>query len=928
MSPSPDVSRRLSARLCSLLCHWGGVDRPQRRVLALLLALLMPALTAVGQIPSPSADTVAVPRPDTTTGPPSASDASDGLSAPIEFQASDSLVITFDEEEGDAGALYGQAKVTYQKATLEAHQIDMQFEKQELQASGLPADTGMVGRPRFQQQGSSGGAFRGEQLAYNLRTERGRVVGARTSIQDGLIQGDVVKVLEDSTFFISEGTYTTCECEGAPSYSLRAEKMKLQNKWLYTGPIQLYIFNIPTPLWLPFGFLPAIEGRRSGPLPPRYGEDDIGFYLRDWGWYWAINDYMDLQLQFDTWTNGSFGVSPLFRYDKRYNYNGQFQFDYVRLRRGEADDPDFGVQHTGRLRWNHNQTISPYSSLNADVNLQANSYLRNISEDYDDRVRQTVRSSVNYSKRWTNVGRSLRLNLSQRQVLTTGEVSLQLPRLSFSQSRRTPFKSDRLPAGGDERWYEKITYQYSGSLTNDYDFPAREERLRNSADSAAVANTSWYEALFSPSAYRRATGQTVPFNFEASHRIPVSANFTVNRIPVLNRRVFLTLTPNFNYTEDWFLDRRRISVADSTRQTERVPDFFALRQFSSGVSADTRFFGLFPFRIGPFDGFRHTVRPSLSYTFQPDFYDPSWGYTDTYTDLQGRTQRYALVDGVHRQRQQTLSLRVSNVFESKYVSTDTTGETQRSSLRLLNLSLNTNYNVAADSFRLGDVRMNARTRIMDEVGISMNAAFSPYLWDEERAGQIDRYVWENYQVPRLNFFNLSATTEIRSDRTGSQRSSTGSARARFGERLPGRSPYDDLNNPYGSPDRIGTVGYSDFSIPWSVGLDFNYTARRSRQTNTLTHSATINSRFDFNLTPTWKVAGRTGYDFERWEFVTTQLNIMHDFDCWEMSFRWIPFGRSQSYGFTLQVKSGKLRDLLRISHPRSDVRGRFQGLLN
>jgi lipopolysaccharide assembly outer membrane protein LptD (OstA) len=242
----------------------------------------------------------------------------------------------------------------------------------------------------------------------------------------------------------------------------------VDEKWVYTGPIQLYLFNIPTPLWLPFGFLPATTRRTSGPLPPTYGEDDRGFYLRDWGWYFAISDYMDAQVQFGIWTRGSWQVAPAFRYAKRYRYSGSLGIDYIRNRSGERGDPAYTVVNTSSLRWSHNQTLSPTARFSSNVNLSSSSYLRTISQDYDDRVRQSIGSSISYNKRWDRSGRALGLNLNHRQVIATGQTNLTLPSLTFSQGSRKPFARD--VQVGRERWYEKITYSYSGSLQNQYNY--------------------------------------------------------------------------------------------------------------------------------------------------------------------------------------------------------------------------------------------------------------------------------------------------------------------------------------------------------------------------------------------------------------------------------------------------------------------------
>ena len=857
----------------------------------------------------PAADTLRVEPPSTDLPQTVLAPEGRALDRPVEFAASDSLVIDFGED-GDVGQLFGGARVSYGDAELAAHLIDILFDLDELRARGVDSDTGTVGLPAFTQGAES---FQGTQLAFNLETERGRVVGARTSMQDGFIRADVVKVDEDSTVYVAEGSYTTCECVEDPSYSLRSSRMKIvDQEWIYTGPIQLYLFNSPPPFWLPFGFLPAQEGRRSGPLPPQYGEDERGFYLRSWGWYQAINEYMDAQIQFGLWTRGSWQISPQFRYARRYDYSGQISLDYLKNRSGERGDPDFSEYGTGRIRWNHRQELSPTSQLNANVDLSSSNYLRTSSEQYDDRVRQTIQSSAGYSKTWRRSGRSLQLNLSHRQNLSNRTVNVTLPSLSFRQSDRRPFAGEGVSGG--ERWYENIRYSYSGSVQNRYGFVPTD-----------TTSISWYEAMFSPSKYRQATGDSEPFEFEASHRINTGASFSISRIPVINREVRLNLNPTVNYTEDWFIqtERRRLGE-DSTLVVESAPDFLALRQFSSGVSANTTFYGLFPVSAGPFQGLRHTVRPTMSFNYRPDFFSDLWGYTDTFVDASGQVVRYPLVSGVQRTKQQSLSLSVDNIFETKRVTTDTTGIQRDQTVQLLNLGVQTNYNFAADSLELSDVRFNARTEIANRFNLNATATLSPYALNADRTRAVDRLLFADRPLrpTRLTQFRVTLNTRFQSQRSGPERPfattrSTG---------IPGDLGYPD-QSPYGTGDVFDApafntpIGYADFAIPWSLRLDLSYSYTRPFATSNT--SATLNTTFDFNLTPDWKVQGRSGYDFRDAEIVSTSLSILRDFDCWEMAINWIPFGPYQSYSFDIHVKSGQLRDLLRLRQPRSDVEGRF-----
>ncbi len=847
--------------------------------------------------------------------------ASGGLQEAVTFAAQDSLVVVFGSEQGDVGTLYGSAKVDHSGAGLTAHKIEILFNRDELRASGLPSDTGMVGRPEFKQAEE---AFVGDALAYNMRTERGRVVGARTRMDEGFIKGGVVKVTEDSTLFVQNGVYSTCECIDDPSYSLRSSKMKVVDKeWVYTGPIQLFLFNIPTPLWLPFGFLPAQEGRRSGPLPPTYGEDDRGFYLRDWGWYWAINDYFDAQVRGGIWSRGSWQVAPTVRYNRRYRYSGQLAIDYVRSKSGEAGDPDQVTVKSSSIRWNHNQEISPTSRFGANVDLSTQGYLRSVSESYNDRVTSQIGSSIRYSKSWPNAGRNMNVSLTHRQVVTTGQTDLTFPSLSFAQSTRTPLKRKRVVAT-DPAWYEQLSYSYSGSLDNRFSFPQLPDSV----------NVTWWEAITSPSKYRELTGRRdSPLQFRANHNVPVSLPFTLERLPLLGTPLRLNLPVNFNYAEEWYLQTDRRSIVDGRVQSEKVPGFFALRRFTGGASANTTIYGIFPYKVGAFSGFRHTVRPSLGLSFSPDFTAPFWGYTRTYRDTTtGRDVQYSIVSSSIPTRQQNLSIRLDNVFEGKLVHSDSTGEETSRVLQLLNMDLSTSYNMAADSFRLSSIYMGARTNLFDKYDLSANATFSPYAVEPATGRLLNRYVLAPFsgRFLRLTDVRFSAGTSFRSSGGGGGRPLTSSRlNPAASPLMPGGiPPYGQGGNEaFGSQYYNTPVGYADFAIPWSLNLDFSYSYTKGVGLYPSRSVSNLNARFDFSVTPNWKVQGQSGYDLVRRELVTTSLFVARDFECWQLSFSWYPFGQYQSYGFDLHVKSGKLRDLLRIRQPRDDVRGRFGSTL-
>lgn len=910
--------------------------------------------TPVDTTLTPRADTLGIP-PSATSGPsqrPRRPAGDDQLNDAVELSARDSLVITFGASEGDEATLYGEAQMNYQDATLKAHQIDMQLESSELHATGPPNDTASTQHPVFQRGNQE--AFSGQNLAYNLRTQRGRVMGARRVMNQGFVRGDVVKVLEDSTLFVQGGRYTTCDCGNAtPSYSLRSNRMKIANeRWVYTGPIQLYLFNIPTPLWLPFGFLPATEGRRSGPLPPQYGEDERGFYLRDWGWYFALNDYMDLQVQGGLWSQGSWEVRTRYRYSKRYNYNGSFSFDFTHNRRGEEGDPDFSLNNQWQLRWNHDQTISPTSRFGGNLRFVSSSnHLRLDSEDFEDRVRQSISSNMGYSKRWPGGGRRLSLNMNHSQNFADGTVTLSFPSVSFSQSSFKPFSSDRPGSGRDEAWYERITTSYDGELDNQYTFdPLSDRELISRGDTTAsgdpidIANIKWYNALLSPSKFRRATGEDERFDFRATHDIPVSMSFFLPQYR-------LNISPRVSYQSEWLIrtERKHLQVdsvevapdsviAEESIVTESVPGFFARREFNTGISGSTTFYGTFPIKAGAFEGLRHTVRPSLSFNYQPNFNSALWGYTRTFTNADGETVRYDIRNGrtvTGTSEQRSLSFSVNNVFETKRVRTDSTGERQENTLRLLNANVSTGYNFALDSLRMSNINLNARTDVIDQLNVSFNSTFSPYARDKQ-GRTLNTYMIEKSIFTPLRLTNLSLS--LNTSFQGGERTTTRrpGGQQQFGG-LSGemRQSLSQAGAPYMTPQarsnqssrRSGPFqkDYANFSIPWSIDLGLRY--RLNKFGTTTNRNLTLDASFDFNLTPQWSIRGRSGYDFMDNEITTTNINISREFCCWMMSFSWYPFGQFQSYSFSLRLKSGPLSNLLRLNLPNANPRGRFGNVI-
>ena len=864
-------------------------------------APVVPRDTLAAPRPTPPAPGPAASGPPLDVGLPLAAAVEGGLDAPVAYAARDSVqivlaprdTVTGGEEPDDVVTLFGEAKATYEEATIAAGQLQYRAGAQTVRADPFASDSGAVGVPRFERGAE---AFQGDAFVYSLRSQRGRVTGARTQIQDGYLLGGVIKQRTEDVVYAQDAAYTTCELDH-PHYALEAGRLKIVGgEEVYSGPVRLKLLGITMPLVLPFGYFPASEGRRSGPLPVRYGQESgFGLFLDNLGWYWAVSDYFDAQVTGKVGTEGSFLVGSTVRYNRLYAYSGNVSLQIGRLRSGEPTDPTFAPRIPFSLQVSHNQTLPAGQRIAASVNLRSTSQ-RFVSQSIADQVQTATTSSVGYSQSWPSVGRSLNVSLQAYQDFSgaTPRTSVTLPSLSFQQQRRFPFRRGR-----DDRWYEKISVSYSNRTTNSFDFQAAED-----------SSVSVIDALLSPSAFRDATGRDQRFQYQVFQEVPVQASFQVPRFNT-------TLSPSLRYTETWVGQRQEVAADTAGRfVTREVPGFTAVRRVALSASASTEFYGTFPLRVGRVDGLRHTVSPRVSLSFEPDYSGLGFvreavgpgGEVALGTD--GQPRRYAIVPGVPLNPTRALSFDVANAFVVRTATTDSTGETTRNTTQVLSLNLSGSYNFAARDRPLSDLRANATSRFLG-VSASGDATFSPYAIDSTGQSLTQTYYDVTGRPLRLSAVGL---------RLGRSFTLGGAGRSEDVRPVTGALTGPDLYDPAAFVARSAVVGYVDYAAPLSFSLSATVRHRPAPNARNPTTATVSVDQFNARLTPNWSVTGSTGFDLVQMEPTVTRLSLRRDLHCWEMAIGWQPIGPVRGFSFSLYVKSGYLRDLLRIDVPRSTVR--------
>ncbi|MGD0338834.1 MAG: putative LPS assembly protein LptD [Bacteroidota bacterium] len=812
------------------------------------------------RVPVDTAKQVAVP--DTTSR--------SGVDTVVVYSASDSIsfspVTRFMK-------MYGKGDIGYRDTRLKAERVDINWNTSTLVAYGVKDSTDSTGKKMTGNPVMSDGGeqYTGAQIAYNFKTQRGMIKIAETESSGAFYYGEEIRKMDKDVLFVSDGRYTTCD-KPEPHYHFASSKMKvIPHDKIIAEPIYLYIADVPV-FALPFGVFPNERGRRSGIIAPSFGEDTrLGRYLSGGGYYWAMSDYTDLTTRADWYTKGGWVFHGVFNYALRYKFDGSLSANWTNEHTGLQSDPGYLTQRDYNLSITHHQNFNPTTRLDIDFSFASSSYYQNTTTNLSDYLRQNIVSNATLSKSWEGTPNSATINLYRDQDLRNGNIRMRLPSLSFSHSQSYPFRR-RKSASDHFAWYELIGVNYSGQFSSEYDKTSRNDSARTFDETT---------------------------RYGASHDVSISAS---------PKAGYITISPQISYHERWYPENidKEFDTADSTIKTRVNKGFKAVRTFSTGLSASTKLYGIFPIRVFGLQGFRHTLTPSLSYNYTPDFSKSFWGYYGQYYDAKaGTTVRYdryeqSLYGGASAGEQQNIGLSISNNFEAKAEQTDTTKEAEK--YQLLYLGANISYNLAADSLRLSDLNLNYRTDFGGMINVGGNATYTFYQTDTTGGRyphRINRFLVSDGQgLARLNRFSFNISTSLSG-----------------GKRIPSASSRSAITTAVDTTTRSGKTGLKSpqekepvFSIPWNISLTWDYSIDRSNPYS-LIRSSNIQGNINLELTKNWRVTMSGSYDLISKQVAAVTVNVYRDLHCWEMNFNWYPTGYFRGFRFELRVKAPELRDL-------------------
>ena len=786
--------------------------------------------------------------------------------------------------------LYDNAELKYMNIELRAGIIEFDWENNIVSAGRIIDSLGNVTQTPIFKQGMD--EVNPDSLRYNFDTKKALIWNSRSEQSDMNVFSEATKKENDSIYFIKEAKVTTSKNIDDPEYYIRIRSGKFipKNK-IIAGPSNLYIYDVPTPIFLPFAFFPLNENRNSGFIFPTIGQNNNrGYFIQNGGYYFAPSDFFDLTLLGDYYTNGSYGMRVESNYKKRYAYSGRLSFRFENLIDGERGLPGYSKSDIYNIRWSHSQDskANPNSRFSASVNLGSSNYFRESLNQINtpNFLNNTLNSSISYSKTFRGYPSvNLSLTASHSQNTRTKNVNLILPTFQGNVERIYPFV--------------KKNAQKKGILKNiNFQYTFRGENRINTTDSLFLKKDMFDDAKYG-----------------MKHSIPISTNFKVFK--------HFSVSMNGNFDEVWTgstVFKNDYDITNNTQGSkETIKGFDRYSQYNFGMSIGTTIYGLFNFKEGKnIESIRHVIRPSVSYNIRPSFEE----YYDTYIiDANGNTAEYTRFEDTFFGRpskvySSNIGINVSNNIEAKVRDKDSLATESKKIKILNNLNFSTSYNIAADSLNLSPIRMTAGTTIFEnKLNVNIGATFDPYSINNNGI-RINKFNISNGGgLVRMTSANVNLSYSIDSKSFGSDSKNENSENLTGGGRSDDlfgqsqdltRSTFDDNN----SDDDKSKKNIKEYinKIGWDLRLAHSLTYLNNRGQKDIGSNSLMFSG-NLMLSKKWKVGGSSGFDFKNKGFTYTQLRFERDLDSWKMNFSWVPFSVRESWYFFIGIKSGFLSDL-------------------
>jgi len=559
----------------------------------------------------------------------------------------------------------------------------------------------------------------GDYLEYSMATEKGRIIKSKSRYQTGYYYGEKVYREQKNIFYLDNSRYSTCDLD-EPHFHFHSGHIKLvDNEKLIAKPVVLYIGRLPI-LALPYYVFPLKKGRHSGFLPFTFGNIERGErYIRNVGYYWAASDYWDWRGAIDYFEEGSqLNFNSEITYNSRYHFNGNISGSYGR----STGYSSASASETKTARWvmrgNHRHDISPSFKIDASGQFQSDaSYYQDFSADLEDRLNRSLRSQINFTKRF---GRSISLSgkISHDENLDTESRTDQLPSMGLSLPTFHPFGSGSRGADGrlETRWYQNLVATYRPNLLN------HSQRITLDSVKNVVQDSLGFIVSADTLSYR-SRKEYARMNHSLTLSFPVKIAGYVN------------FNPSFNYREEWFnifkTDQSEAAGIDASGT-------YRAYVYSTGASMSTNIYGtVYPNLFGVI-GLRQVLTPTISYRFTPEI--------NRHPDIRS----YAGGSAGSSRKSQSMTFSLKQSYQAKVKKRDT-----ERNLNLVLFTSSLSYDLEKDSLKFSNLNTSFQSTLLPRVNFYGSMVHSLY-----KPGTDDLTPWS----PIIQSFSVNASFTLAGSR--------------------------------------------------------------------------------------------------------------------------------------------------------------------
>lgn len=794
------------------------------------------------------------------------------LDAPIYYSARDSIYSDLRKKQVH---LYGDAKVDNGEVKMTAGYILIDLETNEVLASyAYDKDSNKVEYPLFS-DGSD--EIKASSIRYNFDTEKGYIEEVAIVQDEMNLYMETAKRHANEEIHFKKGRFTTCDLE-EPHYHFQLSKAVLiPNKRIVTGPMNLWIAGVPTPLGLPFSVIPQAEEKSKGLIFPQFAPiSEFGFGLQDLGYYIPINDRLQTTFYGTLYSRGSWGLRNKTDYAKRYGYRGSVNAGFQQFKSGFPTDVN---QNKVTFGWTHNKDAksSPYWGFAANVNFISDNNTQNSLDPLNEQYfNNTLSSDINITRKFPNIPiLSAGMKANMRQNSISENISLTSPIVNVNVTRFYPLKK---LVNGSDGWKQifsrfGMTYNFEGqnralfadSLLPDRNFSAINDEFMNGFQHTA-------------------TMQTTASLFKSALKLTPSLNY-VNKM-------------NFQQINQWY------DATNDSLIIDELPRFGTADYLSLNAQATTVLYSYYRFVGKNKPLVRHVLTPSVSYRYIPNLNaNKTLVYgtgTEKDTVIYSPFERSLYTVGNTRD-QQLITFNFNNTLELKRKSDKDTVDGFKRTRLIDGFSISGNYDFLKDTNNLSNISLNLRISPIKWLNFVSTSSFSAYGWNEQTGATLkDFAVNSNGKLGRFLNTNLTTTITLTSQES---REIIEETQSRMEDNWTADYAYFALH-----PEHA-----INFDIPWKVTLSHVYNINVNQNISEFSPDRvnkiqTLMVTGDVSFTKRWKLATTTNLDLATGKITNSRFTLTRDMHCWALAFHWTPIGGNQSFLFSIRSTSMMFSD--------------------